>query len=101
MRITNDKLEILFFYSTLKYESVATKLILNNYLISNSIVERIVMKEIDFDKNNELCKKYNVTGVPTTLVLFKDELRVRHLGEFTHKELNILLTEALKLNKTQ
>jgi len=45
MRITNDKLEILFFYSTSKYESVATKLILNNYLISNSIVERIVLPE--------------------------------------------------------
>ena len=73
----------------------------NNFLISNSIVKGFELKEIDFDKNNELCKKYNVTGVPTTLVLFRDKLRARHLGEFTNKELNILMTEALKLNKAQ
>jgi hypothetical protein len=97
----NEKLEILFFYSTSKYESVATKLMLNNFLISNSIVEGYELKEIDFDKNNDLCKKYNVTGVPTTLILFEDKLRARHLGEFTNKELNILMTEALKRNKTQ
>lgn len=97
----NEKLKILLFYSTSKYESVATKLILNNYLISNSFVEEFTLKEIDFDKNNKLCKKYNVTGVPTTLVFFKDQLRARHLGEFTHKELNILLREVLQFKKVR
>ena len=97
----NEKLSILFFYSSSKYETVATKLVLSNYLINVSFAERFVLKEIDYDKNIDICKRYNVTGVPTTLVLFNGELRARHLGEFTHKELNILLTEALKLNKTQ
>ena len=103
MRMSNNnkKLEILFFYSTSKYESVATKLILNNYLINNSVEDRFLLKEIDFDKNNDVCKKYSVTGVPTTLVFLNKKLRARHLGEITNKELNVILTEALKPNKAQ
>ncbi len=95
MNLSKEKFEILFFYSTSKYESVATKLVLNNFLVSNPLDKKFVLKEIEFDRNNELCKKYSVKGVPTTLVLFKDKLRARHLGEFTHKELNILMTEVL------
>jgi hypothetical protein len=96
MNLTNEKFEILFFYSTSKYESVATKLVLNNYLISNTFNKNVVLKEIEFDRNNEFCKKYSINGVPTTLVLFNDQLRARHLGEYTYKELNILLSEAIK-----
>jgi hypothetical protein len=96
MNSSNEKFEILFFYSTSKYESVATKLVLNNYLISNTFNKNIVLKEIEFDRNNEFCKKYNINGVPTTLVLFNDQLRARHLGEYTNKELNILLSEVIK-----
>lgn len=92
----NEKLEILFFYNTSKYESVATKLVLNDYLINNSIDKRFVLREIQFDGNNELCKKYSVKGVPTTLVLLNNKLRARHLGEFTPKELNVLLENALR-----
>ena len=95
MNLSKENFEILFFYSTSKYESVATKLVLNNFLVSNPLDKKFVLKEIEFDRNNELCKKYSVTGVPTTLVLIKDKLRARHLGEFTHKELNILMTEVL------
>jgi len=95
MGMINEKLEILFFYSTSKYESVATKLVLKDYLISSSIYKRFVLREIEFDRNNDLCKKYSIKGVPTTLVLYNNKLRVRHLGEFTAKELNVLLENAL------
>lgn len=98
MNLTNEKFEILFFYSTSKYESVATKLVLRNCLISSIIDKKFVLKEIEFDKNNELCKKYGISGVPTTLVIFNNEIRARHLGEFTYKELNVLLAGVIKVN---
>jgi hypothetical protein len=101
MSTNNKKCEILFFYSASKYESIAAKLILNNYLISNSVSRKYNLKEIDFDKNIELCKKYNVTGVPTTLLYCNNELHARHLGEFTFNELNILLTKTIKFDKNQ
>lgn len=101
MNSSNEKFEILFFYSTSKYESVATKLELNNFLISSLKNKNIVLKEFELDKNRELCKKYNITGVPTTLVFFNDELRARYLGEFTTRELNVLLSKVGKINKNQ
>lgn len=101
MNKINEKLEILFFYSTSKYESVATKLVLKDYLISSSIYKRFVLREIEYNRNSDICKKYNITGVPTTLVFFKDQLRARYLGEFTTKDLNVLFSEAEKIKSNQ
>ena len=87
------KYEILFFFSTSNYDSVTTKLILNNYLFSKSINNKCILKEIDIDNNSELCKKYNVSGVPTTMVFFNNELLYRHLGELSNKELDLVFKE--------
>ena len=88
MTKNNKKYEILFFYSTSKYESVKTKLFLNNYLISNSVFEKCVFKEIEIEKDTEICKKYNVIGVPTTIFFHNKSLFYRHLGELSNKELD-------------
>lgn len=81
------------------YESVAAKLSLNNYLISNSIVKGFQLKEIDFDRSIDLCKKYKVTGVPTTMIYHNDSLFYRHLGELSHKELDSLFERITSINK--
>ncbi len=97
MTNNNEKCEILFFYSTSKYESVAARIAFKNLLMTNSSLGNYTLKEIDLDKDIEICKKFNVTGVPTTLFYYKNKLRARHLGEISKKELNILLIKVVKV----
>jgi len=99
MSSNNGKIEILFFYSISMYENVRTKLILNDYLNSNVIAKEIVLKEIDFDKEIDLCKKYNVTGVPTTIVYHNEKQFYRHLGELSDNELEFLFAKIKLVNE--
>ena len=62
------------------------------------MVEKWLIKEIDFDKNTDLCKEYNVTGVPTTMIYNNKNLLHRHLGELSNKELDSIFERISGLN---
>ena len=65
---------------------------MSEFLISEPDLKNIKLVEVNYDQINPLFKEHRVDGVPTILVFVNNELRVRHLGEFTKKELKMILT---------
>jgi hypothetical protein len=54
------------------------------------------MHEINFDKNKEICDKYNVYGVPTILIIENKVISGRYSGLVDSGELNSLLEPVIK-----
>lgn len=87
------KLEILFFYDRYNRESVLTKSVLSKQFEKRKKDIDLKLNNIDITKNITLCKKYKVSGVPTTLIIKDKEPILRHLGQLSEEEINIILNE--------
>lgn len=85
--------QIYFFFSNHSYESLNTKFILSSVLGQNTNLLKIGYKEINVNKDPLLCTKYNVQGVPTTLILKKDKVINKVLGELGVEQVISLIKE--------
>ena len=92
--------KILFFYSHYNPVSLNSKIVLSKALDKVSSSLKMSFKFIDVLTDPELCKKYCVSGVPTTLILSNESIVTRLLGEFEENEI-LLLIEQLRKNKTE
>lgn len=87
--------EILFFYSHFHPGSLRAKVILSKAIDQLSRKIRIKYKSIDVLTDQQMCKKFSVSGVPTTLWVKNDKIFARLLGEFSEEEIMIFLTQEI------
>ena len=74
------------FFSYTNHVSLSTRKAIGK-VASNGLPEiNLKVREIDYDKEKEICRQYGVYGVPMTLVFWNDKLIDRLYGEITSEE---------------
>lgn len=83
----------MLFFSNLDYVSLITKTVLGEVVKKYYREFNIKVREVNCDSEKEVCKLYDVSGVPVTLVFWNDDLTGRHHGEITFKEFKAMLKD--------
>jgi thioredoxin 1 len=61
------------------------------YKIMDNYIEKITMREINFDHNKKICDAYNVYGVPTLLIIKSNKILNRYSGILDSREIQSVL----------
>jgi hypothetical protein len=61
------------------------------YSILDRYLSNIIIKEIDFDQNKNICDAYDVYGVPTLLIIRNNIILNRYSGILDSGEIQVLL----------
>lgn len=93
-----QKLEytIILFYSNYNQASLNTRLALNEFIENHHHAFKISAKAVNCDSEKNLCRQYDVAGLPTLLVFLNQELAGRYYGEITYEEYESIIQENLK-----
>jgi thioredoxin 1 len=86
-----------FFYKDNNHDCQITRKALYNIL--DNYFDDIVMREINFDKNYNICKAYNVYGVPTLLILNNNKILNRYSGILNSQEIKSVLDQLLRVSR--
>ena len=79
------------FFSDTNHVSLNTRKALGEVVRRGLQGFNLEVREVDYDKEKDVCKKYGVYGVPVTLVFWNDKLIGRHYGEITPEEFEAIL----------
>ena len=84
-----NKILIYFFYSLENSESQ----ILRHYvkMISDFKNDDIIVKEINFDLEKDICSRFNVYGIPTLIVRHNKNKLKRYSGALEYEEIKNIL----------
>ena len=63
------------------------------YHILDNYLDKIIMHEINFDRNKEMCDYFHVYGVPTLLIIKNNKILNRYSGILDPSEINVLLEQ--------
>ena len=74
------------FFSNTNHVSLNTRKALGEAVKKGSQGVNLKVREVDFDNEKEVCRKYGVYGIPVMLVFCNDKLIGRHYGEITPEE---------------
>jgi len=74
------------FFSNTNQISLSTRKALGEVVKKGSQGFNLKVREVDYDKEKDVCRQYGVYGVPVTLVFRNDKLIGRHYGEITPEE---------------
>lgn len=85
MSLKTDLVAMLFFSDT-NHVSLRTKKALSEVVRKGIQNCNIKVREVDYDNEKEVCKKYGVSGIPVTLVFWHEKLIRRYHGEITREE---------------
>lgn len=88
--------EILFFYSHYNPDSLRAKIVLLRTMDKVASSLKLKVRSIDVLNEPQLCEKYCVGGVPTTLIINNNNIVTKLLGEFDESEILILLKQIEK-----
>jgi thioredoxin-like negative regulator of GroEL len=69
------------------------------YHILNNYLDKIVMHEINFDRNKEICDLFHVYGVPTLLIIKNNKILTRYSGILDPSEINVLLDTIINITQ--
>jgi hypothetical protein len=87
------EIAVMLFFSNSNYVSLITKTVLGGVVKRCYREFNIKVREVNYDREKEVCRLYGVGGVPVTLVFWNDELIGRHHGEITFKEFKAMLKD--------
>ena len=88
------------FFSNTNHVSLSTRKALDEAVKKDPQGFKLKVREVDYDKEKEVCKQYGVYGVPVTLVFWNDRLIGRHYGEITLEEFDAIFKSYLEFTPT-
>lgn len=88
--------EIIYFYSHYHPGSLRAKIVLSKALDKIASKLKLNLRSVDVLNEPQLCEKYCVGGVPTTLIVNKNNIVTKLLGEFDESEILRLLKQTEK-----
>ena len=88
--------EIIFFCSHYHPGSLRAKIVLSKALNKIASSLKLNFRSVDVLNEPQLCEKYCVGGVPTTLIVNNNNIVTKFLGEFDEKELLLLIKQTEK-----
>ena len=88
--------EIIFFYSHYHPGSLRAKIVLSKALDKIASSLKLNFRSVDVLNEPQLCEKYCVGGVPTTLIVNNNNIVTKLLGEFDEKEILLLIKQTEK-----
>ncbi|PKL82414.1 MAG: hypothetical protein CVV24_10260 [Ignavibacteriae bacterium HGW-Ignavibacteriae-3] len=95
-------MELLFFYDKYSPESLKSKSAVSK-IITQKRKKNIRIRNIEISGMRSVCKKYNVMGIPTLVLLRKQKPVLKLLGQMTEDELNRIIDQycspAVRLNQ--
>jgi len=89
------EIKIMFFYSDSNKISLETRSVINEFVWKDHQELNIKVKQINYDKEKDLCKQYGVKGTSVMLVFLNRKLVGKHYCEVTHDEVKTMLYECL------
>jgi len=99
----NDKIknEIIlnFFYKDNNPDCQITRKALYNIL--DNYLENVIMHEVNFDQNKDLCTAYNVYGVPTLIITNNNTILNRYSGILDSQEIQRFLDQLLSVSDAE
>ena len=84
-----NEITVYFFYRDKSMDCQVSRRAL--YSILDNYLDKIIMQEINFDHNKQICEVYNVYGVPTLLIIKNNKVVNRYSGILDSREINVLL----------
>jgi hypothetical protein len=84
---------VMVFFSNFNERSVRTRLAIREFVERHPVPGGITAREVNYEKDREICLQYGVTGTPALFLFRKQELISRHFGEITNAELAKLLRD--------
>lgn len=84
-----SEITLSFFYRDNNLDCQITRRALYNIL--DNYLDKIVMKEINFDQNKSICENYNVYGIPTLLIIKDNKVLNRYSGILDSNEIIVFL----------
>lgn len=88
--------EIIFFYSHYHPGSLRAKIVLSKAMDKIASSLKLNFRSVDVLNEPQLCEKYCVGGVPTTLIVTNSNIVAKLLGEFDENEILLLLKQTEK-----
>ena len=82
---------VMLFYSNSNQQSLRARVVINEYASENFHWTDIAIKEIDYEIDRNLARKYGVQGTPAVLIFKNGVLIRRHLGEITSDEIKSII----------
>ena len=82
---------VIVFFSEFNERSVRTRVALREFIEKHLFPGGIKTREVNCEKEREVCLEYGVTGTPALFLFRKQELIGRHFGEISQDELARLL----------
>ena len=89
-----NEISLYFFYRDNSLDCQITRRTL--YRILENYLDKIIIQEINFDQNKEICDAYNVYGVPTLLIIKNNKVLNRYSGILDFCEIDALLDPVIK-----
>ena len=83
------KIKVNFFYKDNNPECQLTRRAL--YKILDNYIDKITMREINFDHNKKICDDFRIYGVPTLLIIKNNKILNRYSGILDSKEIQLVL----------
>lgn len=89
-----NEISLKFFYRDNNLDCQITRKGL--YSILDNYLDKIIVQEINFDNNKEICDAHNVYGVPTLLIIKNNKVLNRYSGILDSSEINVLLEPVIQ-----
>jgi len=90
------ELSIMMFYSNFNQASLNTREALNEFIRTHNQNFKIEIKEVDYDKERNLCQQYGVNGIPVLIVFLNQKLVGQYYGEIASEEFETIIQDCLK-----
>ncbi len=84
-----NKITLNFFYRDNNPDCQITRRAI--YDILDNYLDKITMKEINFDQNKAICESYKVYGIPTLLIMKDNKVLNRYSGILDSDEIRLFL----------
>lgn len=91
-----DDISLNLFYRDNSLECQITRKAL--YTILDKYPDAIMIQEINYDDNREICETFHVYGVPTLLIISNNKVINRYSGILDTREIDTILKSLLKNN---
>ncbi|MBC8391697.1 MAG: thioredoxin family protein [Deltaproteobacteria bacterium] len=91
----------MLFYSNRNQASLNTRIAVNEFLEKHKQPFKIKVNKVNYDRENNICRQYGVTGIPTLLVFSNQELIGCHYGEITYEEFKTIIITTISKNNVK
>ncbi|MCA9735477.1 MAG: thioredoxin family protein [Deferribacteres bacterium] len=86
---------LMLFYRVENMESQATRIAINEAIQQFDLHKKVIIEEVEYDRENELCKRYNIYGIPTLLTFVNRNLVEKFYGQIQKTDIEKIIRDLI------